>query len=665
MEDLTQEEKKKIFKRIIICIILLVAMVILGIVLMSNGNIVNRLSANVVNSESESEETESCDDEITENYGRVIIDNKDDELYDLMPFNIKITNKETGKVTNKQITNKYCPVNSNEDYCYLQLPIGTYDIEISKTGYLNVFSEAIVVDNSYANLHALSLVKGDINSDGKIDESDYRIVNECSQGIPSDICKIADYNFDNKVDSSDLYIVSQNYNRVYVWYKNQGTSRYYGDVTLNDNDFTLSYGQTKKITYTTSSYYDTTKARYFNVGNQSIAIIDQEGNVTPKKPGTTTIYYGDSNRINVTVVETGDIITDSNITINGIETKQIEYNYSDDSTFKESVPTFTSSNTNVITVSDTGLITSKRAGTAIITMKAGLNTTKTINVTVTDLNATDINVSLKNGDIVFNGYETKNISDIIDVTPVPANSTIYQYEYSVEDTDIIKLSYDNLISVHSGNTRLKIKLKDTDVVKYVDMAVNYVPIEGFTVTLDEVTIGGSSTRGIDYEITPANAIDRKITLEKTGKYMNNNIFNVSYSDTSSRSVIYITGQYPGNGTVTAIIDTEDGRTLSNTINVTVSDVPITSVGSQYSSYTISLVGYTYVSLNAYPSNYTKNHNYSLISSSSSYSLFRTGVYNSTSVWVNRTATATSSATITVTYSIDGGSNKTTSFTAKK
>lgn len=671
MENLTTEEKQKILKRIIICIILLIIMVIVGIVMMNNGSIVNRLKANAIDSDSQTQEDqeETCEAEISENNGDILIDSvgENELLYDLMPFNLKITDKQTGKVTNKTITNKYCPAVNEEDYCNLQLPFGTYDIEISKTGYLNVFIEDVVVDsNTSPHLHARSLVAGDLNGDNQINELDYRIVSECKQGIASDKCKIADYNFNGKVDEFDLMEVHDNYNRVYVYYKEGGSKRYYGDLHINNEDFTLSYGQTGKLTYTTSDYFDKSAYGYYSVSQAGEIIrVDNEGNVTPKKPGTAKVRRGNSNTVTITVIETGEIITDSNIEMTGIDTKQIEYNYSEDSTFKDSIPTFTSSNTNVVTVDDSGLLTSKKRGTATITMKAGLNTTKTINVTVNDLQATDIDVALKSGEIVFDGHESKKISDLIEITPTPSNSTLHSYEYSVEDPDMLTVDDGILTAMDSGHTRLIIKLKDTDVVKYVDITVNYVPIESFTVSVDSDTIEGASVKGYDYELYPTNTTDRKMTFEVTGKYESHDLFSVSKTDTDERKVIYINGQYPGSGSVTATINTKDNRTLSNKIDITITDVPINSVHSPNSSYQVSLVGYTYVSMKVYPSNYTKNHSWRLSSSSSSNPLYRTGISGDTKVWINRSATVTTSATITVHYYIDNTIERSTSFTVYK
>ncbi len=43
MEELTEKEKKSIIKKVVICIVLLIAMIVIGICLMTSGNVINKL----------------------------------------------------------------------------------------------------------------------------------------------------------------------------------------------------------------------------------------------------------------------------------------------------------------------------------------------------------------------------------------------------------------------------------------------------------------------------------------------------------------------------------------------------------------------------------------------------------------------------------------------
>lgn len=146
------------------------------------------------------------------------------------------------------------------------------------------------------------------------------------------------------------------------------------DIKLKN--MTLNVGETAKIEYTTEP--ENVPIQRFNLksNNVSVATVDEDGNVTGVKNGSANI-----------TATYGDLSSSCTITVNKIPVKSVSLNYT---TYKfdainktlqlvatvlpdnASYPTVTwsSSNTSIATVNNSGLVTCKGYGSAVITAKA-------------------------------------------------------------------------------------------------------------------------------------------------------------------------------------------------------------------------------------------------------------------------------------------------------
>ena len=162
-------------------------------------------------------------------------------------------------------------------------------------------------------------------------------------------------------------------------------------ITLDKNKVALDMSGTKttKLNATIQpSNANRNTGITWNSSNTGVATVDQSGNVTAKANGTTTITATTQNgytaQCSITVITsiTSLSVSPTSKTLNIGETVQLT-GTKNPSTTSEGTQ-WTSSNTSVATVSNSGLVTAKSAGTATITFKNS-SSTKSASCTITVL----------------------------------------------------------------------------------------------------------------------------------------------------------------------------------------------------------------------------------------------------------------------------------------
>ena len=160
-------------------------------------------------------------------------------------------------------------------------------------------------------------------------------------------------------------------------------------ITLDKNKVALDMSGTKttKLNATIQpSNANRNTGITWNSSNTGVATVDQSGNVTAKANGTTTITATTQNgytaQCSITVITsiTSLSVSPTSKTLNIGETVQLT-GTKNPSTTSEGTQ-WTSSNTSVATVSNSGLVTAKAAGTATITFKNS-SSTKSASCTIT------------------------------------------------------------------------------------------------------------------------------------------------------------------------------------------------------------------------------------------------------------------------------------------
>ena len=164
-------------------------------------------------------------------------------------------------------------------------------------------------------------------------------------------------------------------------------------VSLNRDATTLTVGETEQLTATVSPSNATNKTVSWNSSNPAVVSVGSKGLITANAAGTATITVTteDGNKTAQCVITVNEkVISVTNVTLNKTsinlsvnETEQLSANISPSNATNKKV-TWSSSNTNIASVSSSGLITAKAIGkvTIAVTTEDG-NKTATCAVNIT------------------------------------------------------------------------------------------------------------------------------------------------------------------------------------------------------------------------------------------------------------------------------------------
>lgn len=224
-------------------------------------------------------------------------------------------------------------------------------------------------------------------------------------------------------------------------------------------DFEILKGQSKKIsvTYNPTNTTDDKTARWES-SNEEVATVDENGNITAKKVGTTTITatvgnYNDTVEVTVTEIPLGSIaITEIIDTIDRGQTHKFGITYNPEDTTDDKTVTWTTSDEEIATIDEDGVLTAKKEGTVDITAKVG-EKTDTITVEVKEYHLKGLDLS-KNGTKLEEGKEYN-----IDIGLNPENCTDkIRFEWMTSDESVVELFEDGTFkALKEGKAKITIK----------------------------------------------------------------------------------------------------------------------------------------------------------------------------------------------------------------
>jgi uncharacterized protein YjdB len=309
--------------------------------------------------------------------------------------------------------------------------------------------------------------------------------------------------------------------------------------------------------------------------------------------------------------------------------------------------TWSSTDTAVATVSDKGVVTGVKSGTATAvakTVDGGFTASCLVTVSSSSVAPTGISLNTSNSAVAVGGKIT------LSAAITPSNATNQNVKWSTNDSSIASISAATgssitVTGIKSGTaTVTAVSSADSSLKASCTVTVTGIPVTSVTVNPTSLSVLVNSTGQISSVISPVNATDQNVIWK---------------SDKTSVAIVDPSGVVTGvaAGTANVTVTTEDGN-MTATCVVTVTYVPVEVTGVTLSVNNASIGKGSSIVLSATvaPSSATdqtvswtsSDTNIATVSSSNGASVTVTGVLAGSSVITVTTADGNYSATCAVT-----------------
>lgn len=301
--------------------------------------------------------------------------------------------------------------------------------------------------------------------------------------------------------------------------------------------------------------------------DESIATVDQDGNVTATGIGTAYIYATEDTTdelYDYCIVNVVDDVPVSNLSLDYTtldlrpgESHQLIATVEPENALDKTL-TWSSSDESIATVDKNGLITAKKAGTVSITATSNYDPsiTATCYLTVTDPKVESIKISgLPSKIAVGNSFKLKAIIS-------PTNATNKEVTWKSSNTNYATVTSSGVVKIKSAGAGKTVKITVTakdgsNIKKTITIKIPKVRVTKIKVKATKTTVvAGKSTRVKAY-FTPTNATNKNVTWKSS---------NTKYATVSSTGLVKT--KKAGKGkvvTITAI--SKDNGKIKSTIKI--------------------------------------------------------------------------------------------------
>lgn len=298
--------------------------------------------------------------------------------------------------------------------------------------------------------------------------------------------------------------------------KVQDKSRAVEGVSINQNDFSLDVGKTKRLTVKISPPNATDQKVTWSSSNPNIVTVNSNGDVKGIAPGTSTITVktisgGFTASINVTVKKV-QIIKETDIQLSipklsifvGKSTTVQARILPANATYKDLK--WTSNNSNVATVSN-GTIYGKGEGTAIIKVTSHHGLSKSFIVKVSSISVSNISLSDSNRKINI-GEQYALIATI-----TPSDATNKKVTWTSSDNSIISVNEKGVVTPHKVGKAIITATTSNGKKASCTFTVtnNIVMPTSVRINKSQIEVKKNGKIGLTAVIQPSNATNQKVT----------------------------------------------------------------------------------------------------------------------------------------------------------
>ena len=340
-----------------------------------------------------------------------------------------------------------------------------------------------------------------------------------------------------------------------------------GEIRLSADKTTLKVGGTAKVTANVLPENASNKGVTFTSSHSTVATVDANGNVQAASAGTTTITataadgkgaYG-TITIKVEDMATGVTLSPTSKELKVNETAQLAASVLP-ATANQGIK-FTSSDETVATVSETGLVTARKEGTAVITATAADGSEKsascTIKVGATAVDVPVTGITLDQPEITI---EVLKDAKQLKATVEPANATNKDVVFSSSNTNVAVVSNTGLVTaINNGTATITVTSKENPSIMAKCLVKVGAPVLVTDVTVQpaELNLKTDGTYQLSVSVLPSNADERGVTFESS---------NTAVATVSASGLI--TAKGPGTATITVTAKDGSGKKATCTVTVT-------------------------------------------------------------------------------------------------
>lgn len=359
-------------------------------------------------------------------------------------------------------------------------------------------------------------------------------------------------------------------------------------VSLDKENASLSIGETLTLKATVAPENASNKNVNWKSDNTDVASVDNRGNVTAKAEGTAVITVTTTDQSKTASAT----ITVTSVSVTGVslDKESVALYINDTATLKATVApanasnkevTWSSSNADVASVDESGKVTAKATGTAVITVTTkDQNKTASATVTVSKKAVPVTGVSLDKETAALSIGDTLTLT----ATVAPSNADNKNVTWSSSNENVATVDDNGTITAKgAGTAKITVKTEDQNKTASATITVSTVPVTGVSLDQEAATLKVRDTLTLTPTVAPANATNKEVTW--------------SSSDTKVATVDstgLVTAK--GIGTATITVKTKDQeKTAAATITVVspITDITITyTPGDKYNTPGTLYVGQT-------------------------------------------------------------------------
>ena len=321
------------------------------------------------------------------------------------------------------------------------------------------------------------------------------------------------------------------------------------EIKLDKDSAEVQVGKTLTLTATISPSDATDKTVTWSSSDKAVATVDSKGVVTAVKPGTATITASAKGKdgdvkatctVKVTAAVTGVSLDRSDASLKVGESLTLTATVSPAEATKRDV-TWSSSDTSVATVSDTGVVSAVKAGSATITATTAEGGFKaTCNVKVSAPSVTG--VSLDRSEASLKVGESVTLSASVS----PSDAANRSVTWSSSDSSVASVDGNGVVTAaKAGKATIKVTTDDGGFKASCTVTVSAPSVTGVSLDRSEASLKVGESVTLSATVSPSDASNRNVTW--------------SSSDSSVASVDgsgVVSAAKAGKATIT--VTTEDG-----------------------------------------------------------------------------------------------------------